>query len=165
MMNHSDMETTAKDYIIFIGIILGIIIISLVYEYARGFSVSNFMRVFMGVFFLVFGIFKLLDLKGFALSYMGYDIIARKFMQYAYIYPFIELGLAFAYFFNLSYVNYITLLLMAVGSVGVSKELLRGSKIKCACLGTYVKLPLTTVSLVEDLAMGIMALLLILHIF
>ncbi len=165
-MDHSmhQEETTAKDYFIFAGIIIGILIISLIYENIKSsFNSLDFMKVFMGVFFLVFGVFKLLDLKGFAVSYMGYDIIARKFTWYAYIYPFLELLLALGYFLNIKNVNYATVILMAIGSIGVAKELLRGSKIKCACLGTYVKLPLTTVSLIEDVTMGIMALALILY--
>ena len=169
-MDHASVdhieETTAKDYIIFIGIILGIIAVSLVIEYLKGsFNTADYMRLFMGVFFLVFAVFKLLDLPGFVMSYIGYDIIARKSPKYAYAYPFLELALALGYFFTIPYINYVTVALMAIGSIGVTRELLRGSKIKCACLGTYVKLPLTTVSLIEDLTMGIMALLLILHIF
>jgi hypothetical protein len=167
--NHSTMdhsaheEGTLKDYLIFFGILLGIFFIAFIYEHLRGgFDMRDFMRVFMGVFFLVFGIFKLLDLRGFVMSYIDYDIIAKKITVYAYAYPFIELALALGYFFSIPYINYGTVVIMAVGSVGVAKELLRGSKIKCACLGTYVKLPLTTVSLVEDLAMGLMALILIL---
>lgn len=156
---YSPGETTAKDYLAFIGILLGIFVASFVYVYFWGtFDTPNFMRVFMGVFFLVFAAFKLLDLPGFVMSYIGYDIVAKKFTAYAYVYPFLELALAVGYFFDLPNVNWFTLVLMAVGSVGVIRELARGSKIKCACLGTYVKLPLTTVSLTEDLAMGAMAL-------
>ena len=95
------------------------------------------------------------------MSYIGYDIVARIFTPYAYIYPFIELALSFGYFLNLPYINLFTVVIMITGAVGVAQQLLRGSKIKCACLGTYVKLPLTTVSLVEDLTMGVMALVLL----
>lgn len=163
LMNHDDIETTAKDYLIFVGILLGIVAISLISTYVIGFSVTEFMRIFMGVFFLVFALFKLADLKGFVMSYIGYDIVARKFTGYAYIYPFIELALAFGYFFSFPLINYFTVVIMAVGAIGVARELWRGSKIKCACLGTYVKLPLTTVSLVEDLVMGVMALVMIFY--
>lgn len=164
--SHHHEEATLKDYFLFAGVIALIFLLSFGLEYLLGwFNGQRFMREFMGFFFLVFGLFKLLDLKGFASSYIGYDIIARKSMTYAYIYPFIELLLALGFFSNIFFTNYITLVLMIIGSIGVSRELLRGSKIKCACLGTYIKLPLTTVSLIEDLAMGIMALILILSKF
>jgi hypothetical protein len=162
--HHNHEETTTKDYFLFGGVILFIFLMSFLLEYLKdGFSGQRLMREFMGVFFLVFGIFKLLDLKGFVMSYIGYDVIARKFTGYAYAYPFIELLLALGYFLNIFATNYATLILMVIGSIGVTRELLRGSKIKCACLGTYIKLPLTTVSLVEDLSMGAMALALILY--
>lgn len=158
---HHSEEGTLKDWLLFIGVIVFILAVSLGYEYLYGFSLGDFMRVFMGVFFLVFGLFKLLDLKGFVMSYIGYDVIAKRFTPYAYLYPFIELALALGYFLDFGPVNIFTLIIMAVGSIGVFRELLRGSKIKCACLGTYIKLPLTTVSLIEDVAMGLMALVLL----
>lgn len=170
MMNHEhhehmETEATLKEYAKFIGIILGIIIVTYSIAGGQGAGLANFLRMFMAMFFLVFGIFKLLDLRGFAMSYIGYDIIAKKWMGYAYIYPFLEIALTLGYFFKIPHTDWVTLILMAIGSMGVLKELARGSKIKCACLGTYVKLPLTTVSLIEDLTMGIMAILMILKVF
>lgn len=163
---HIEPESTPKEYAKFAVIILGILLISYFTAVSfGGLGVSNFLRVFMGVFFLVFGLFKLLDLRGFVMSYIGYDIIAKRSMTYAWVYPFIEIALAVGYFFSFAPTEWITIVIMTIGSIGVLKELMRGSKIKCACLGTYVKLPLTTVSLVEDLTMGIMALLLILKVF
>ena len=159
---HADMETTLKDYILFALVLVFIAGSALVLDLlSNGFSRLEFMRLFMAMFFLVFGIFKLLDLSGFANSFMGYDIFARRFVWYAYLYPFLELALALGYFADFSWINWPTLLLMAFGSIGVARELMRHSQIKCACLGTYIKLPLSTVSLVEDVAMGVMALYLI----
>lgn len=154
-MDHSQ-EGTPKEYAKFAIIILGIILLSLGYA---NFSSVNFMTAFMGVFFVVFAIFKLLDLRGFVSSYIGYDLIAKHSTAYAYLYPFIELGLGVAYLSNAPIsISWVTLALMLIGALGVGQQLLRGSKIKCACLGTYIKLPLTTVSLTEDLLMAAMAL-------
>lgn len=169
-MNHGDEthvhpESTPIEYLKFVGVILAIFGIAYFINSNFGTeTVSSYLRMFMGTFFLVFGTFKLLDLKGFAMSYIGYDVIAKRFMSYAYAYPFIELALAFGYFFQVPYTDWVTLVFMAVGSIGVLQELLRGSKIKCACLGTYIRLPLTTVSLIENVAMGIMALFMIIKI-
>lgn len=60
--------------------------------------------------------------------------------------------------------NSITVLLMFVGSIGVYKALTSKRKFKCACLGTSLKLPMTKIALVEDLGMGVMALLAIAHL-
>ncbi len=164
--NHTEVEATPAEYAKFACVILGIILLSLLVAHQwGGLTLQNFIRMFMGMFFLVFAIFKLLDLKGFAESYIGYDVIAKRWFGYAKLYPFIELGLAAGSFFNGPYNNWIVLFFMIIGSIGVFKELMRGSKIKCACLGTYIKLPLTTVSLIEDVAMGVMAILMILKVF
>lgn len=156
--HHATAQTPWTEYVKFIGVIVFIVLVSYGLSAYQGFTADIFMRSFMGVFFVVFAIFKLLDLRGFVMSYIGYDIIARKIMRYAYVYPFIELALGLGYLFDVSYLDWITLPLVAIGAIGVGRELLRGAHIKCACLGTYIQLPLTTVSLVEDLLMGGMAL-------
>lgn len=117
------------------------------------------MRYFMGGFFLVFSFFKLLDLRGFADAYRSYDVLARAWPTWGYIYPFVELALAVAYLLNLNPVatNVATLALMLLGAVGVLKALLDKRAIRCACLGTALNLPMTTITLVEDLGMAAMA--------
>ncbi|HYD01780.1 MAG TPA: heavy-metal-associated domain-containing protein [Phycisphaerales bacterium] len=114
---------------------------------------------FMAGFFLVFSFFKLLDLRGFADAYQGYDVLARRVRIWAFAYPFIELALGVAYLtrWNLPVSNSATLLLMVLGSVGVLRALLKKNAIRCACLGTALNLPMTTVTLVEDLGMAAMA--------
>lgn len=118
-----------------------------------------FMRYFMAGFFLVFSFFKLLDLRGFADAYRSYDVVARAAPAWAAIYPFVELGLGIAYLidFRPTLTNAVTLALMLVGAVGVLQALLNKRAIRCACLGTALNLPMTTVTLVEDLGMAAMA--------
>lgn len=122
-------------------------------------SAATLMRHFMAGFFLVFSFFKLLDLRGFADAYRSYDLVARALPAWGALYPFVELALGVLYILNLSpgAVNATTLVLMLVGSVGVLKALLDKRAIRCACLGTALNLPMTTVTLVEDLGMAAMA--------
>jgi copper chaperone CopZ len=117
------------------------------------------MRYFMGGFFLVFSFFKLLDLRGFADAYRSYDFLARAIPAWSYAYPFVELALGAAYLLNLAptAINLATLVLMLVGAAGVLKALFAKLTIRCACLGTALNLPMTKVTLVEDLAMAVMA--------
>lgn len=114
---------------------------------------------FMAGFFLVFSFFKLLDLRGFADAYQSYDIVARRSRAYALVYPFLELGLGAAYLvrWQPTLTNSITLALMLIGSVGVLRAVLDKRAIRCACLGTALNLPMTTLTLVEDLGMAVMA--------
>ena len=117
------------------------------------------MRYFMAGFFLVFSFFKLLDVRGFADAFKGYDVIARTLPLWANVYPFVELALGISYLLNAFpfATNIATLVLMLVGAIGVLKSLLKSKAIRCACLGTALNLPMTTITLVEDLGMAAMA--------
>ncbi len=122
-------------------------------------SPEAFMQWFMAGFFLVFSFFKLLDLRGFADAYRSYDIVARAWPAWAWAYPFVELALGIAYLIGFAPLatNFVTLVVMLVGAVGVLKALLDRRAIRCACLGTALNLPMTKVTLIEDLGMAAMA--------
>lgn len=114
-----------------------------------------FMRVFMAGFFLTFSFFKMLNLKAFAESYAMYDIVAKKFSPWGYVYAFIELGLGLSFALNLSpvIVNWVTLLVMTISILGVLESVINKKKIQCACLGAVFNLPMSTVTIVEDAIM------------
>lgn len=123
-----------------------------------------FMMYFMGGFFLVFSCLKLLDLKGFANGYAMYDLIAKKFYWYGYVYPFIELALGTSLLLNFHplLTNFITFVVMFISGLGVSIKLRNKEYHACACLGTFIKVPLTNVTLIEDFGMAAMALYMVL---
>jgi hypothetical protein len=116
------------------------------------FDVMQFMQYFMAGFFLVFSFFKFLDLKGFAESYAMYDVIAKRISAWGYIYPFIELGLGIAFCINYqpNLTNIVALIVMSISIIGVLQSVLNKSKIQCACLGAVFKLPMSTVTIIED---------------
>ena len=113
----------------------------------------------MAGFFIVFSFFKLLDLNGFADSYAMYDIVAIRIKAYGFIYPFIELALGLAYLtgFNPIFTNWSTLIVMGVSVIGVVQSVMNRRKIRCACLGAVFNLPMSTVTIIEDLLMIVMA--------
>jgi copper chaperone CopZ len=115
-------------------------------------DISRWMRHFMAGFFLIFSFFKMLNLKGFKNSYLMYDIIARKFPAWGYIYAFTELllGIAFLINFNPLITNSVTFVVMSVSIIGVLQTVLDNKKIKCACLGDVFNLPMSTVTIIED---------------
>ncbi|MFL5808105.1 MAG: heavy-metal-associated domain-containing protein [Flavisolibacter sp.] len=138
---------------------------TLLIEAVRGsFNLHDWMTNFMAGFFLVFSFFKLLDLKGFADSYSTYDIIARRWYGWGYVYAFIELALGIAYLwgFNLLLTNAITFVVMSVSIIGVLQAVLNKKKIQCACLGAVFNLPMSTVTVIEDGLMIAMSLLMVL---
>lgn len=140
-----------------VGYILGVVV--LIAASTGDWSIRPMMRHFMAGFFIVFSFFKLLDLHGFVDTYRGYDLFARRSKAYAWAYPFIELVLGVAYLVNVLplVTNIITLIVMSVGAIGVLRVLLDKRSIRCACLGTALNLPMTKVTLVEDLTMAAMA--------
>lgn len=110
------------------------------------------MNIFMASFFLTFSFFKMLDLNGFAESYAMYDIVAKKWNGWGYVYTFTELalGIAFLTGFNLILTNSLTFITMTISIIDVLQSVLSKSKIKCACLGNVFNLPMSTITIIED---------------
>ena len=121
------------------------------------------MRNFMAGFFLTFSFFKFLDLKGFVESYAMYDIIAKRFKQWGYIYAFTELalGIAFLMDFNPFITNLTVIIIIGISIIGVLQSIMYKSKIQCVCLGAVFKLPMSTVTIIEDELMIIMSVIMV----
>ena len=153
-MDNPDTENktwfaTYKPVLLILGYLIAV---SFIAGVTSGFNAMLMMRVFMGGFFLIFSFFKMLDLKGFADSYAMYDIVAKQFKPWGYLYAFVELGLglAFALGLQLILINWITLVVMSISIIGVLQSVLNKRKIKCACLGAVFNLPMSTVTIIED---------------
>ncbi|MDX2127984.1 MAG: heavy metal-associated domain-containing protein [Chloroherpetonaceae bacterium] len=148
-----------------IFLIFGYILLASVIEplATRSFNIMQSMERFMAGFFLVFSFFKLLNLKGFAESYAMYDIIAKSFPQWGYVYAFIELGLGIFYLIGLLPLatNLITFIVMSVSIVGVFQSVMSKNQFQCACLGTVFNLPMSSVTIIEDALMILMSFLMI----
>ena len=119
---------------------------------------------FMGLFFIVFSFFKMLDLKNFPTSFSMYDPLAEKILFYGWVYPFIEiaLGLMFLVRFELNIALYVTIVILGITTFGVIKTLMNKKNIQCACLGTALKLPMTEATLIENALMLSMSIFLVL---
>ena len=113
----------------------------------------------MGLFYIVFSFFKMLDLKGFPESFSMYDPLAKRLPIYGWIYPFIEtgLGLMLLMRFEIKIALIITLIVLGITTIGVTKTLLDKKSIRCACLGTALKLPMTEATFIENIIMIAMA--------
>ncbi|RMB60522.1 heavy metal transporter [Dokdonia sinensis] len=114
---------------------------------------------FMGLFFIVFSFFKILDLKGFPESFRMYDPLAKFLPAYGWLYPFIEtiLGLMFLMRLEIPIALVVTLIILGITTIGVTKTLLDKKSIQCACLGTALKLPMTEATFIENAIMIVMA--------
>jgi len=158
---------TWRSYVPLILIILLILGASSIFswrDYSTGqFSIFNFISYFMTGFFLIFAGFKMADLSGFAHGYATYDLLAQRLPIYGYIYPFIEFGFGFAMFlgFQNQSLLWAEVIVMAFSGIGVAIKISKHQKFQCVCLGTILKVPLTTITLVEDFGMAALALVLL----
>ena len=164
---HNDMvlpKTNAKEYAKLLGILLFLSIAALGPSTIAGFDAGEWMRWLMGGFLIVFGSFKLIGFEMFIIMFPGYDIIAKKYMLYAWAFPFFEVLLGGLYILDLAGLvrDVTTIAITAIGSVGIIRAIRKSGPIQCACLGNIIRLPLSTVSLLEDVGMLLMALIMLL---
>ena len=138
-----------------------------VFLHFKDWSWSEFMLDFMGLFYIVFGFFKMLDLKGFPESFKMYDPLAKRLPVYGWIYPFLEtaLGVMFLIRFEVNIALIMTLVVLGITTFGVTKTLLEKKSIRCACLGTSLKLPMTEATLIENTIMIAMAARMLFEVF
>lgn len=148
-------------------LILFYIAVASVLLHYKTWSWKEAMLDFMGLFYIVFSFFKMLDLKGFPDSFKMYDPLAKRIPVYGWIYPFIEttLGLMFLMRFEVDVALILTLVVLGITTIGVTKTLLDKKSIQCACLGTVLKLPMTEATFIENAIMIVMATLMLLNIF
>ncbi len=167
MAHHAEPdEQSYRPLFIIVGLItLVTLVLSLNAWTQNSFSWERSMSVFMAGFFLVFAGFKLLDLPGFAQGYATYDLLAKRWFGYGYIYPFLELSLGLLYATNIApfQTNLVTVVLLGFSGIGVAQKLLKRERFQCACLGTFLKVPLTKVTLIEDFGMAVMAAIMLLQ--
>ncbi len=159
-INHNEIAEQTKSWfetykpilLIFFYILL---VTALVQTQNTKFDFMEAMQHFMSGFFLIFSFFKLLNLKGFAESYVMYDVLAKQIPVWAYLYVFIELGLGIAFLINFNPIltNSITVIVMSISIIGVLQSVLNKKKIQCACLGAVFNLPMSTVTIIEDALM------------
>jgi copper chaperone CopZ len=133
----------------------------------KAFEISSFMFDFMGLFYIVFSFFKMLDLKGFPESFRMYDPLAKVVPAYGWVYPFIEvaLGLLFLMRIQIPLALIVTLVVLGITTIGVTKALLDKKSIQCACLGTALKLPMTKATFIENSIMIIMAVIMLIKTY
>lgn len=163
-MNHSEIAEQTKSWfetykpiLLIFGYITTVSL--LIQANNESFNLMQWMNHFMAGFFLIFSFFKMLNLKGFAESYVMYDVLAKRLPIWAYLYAFIELGLGLAFLSNFQPIltNWLTLIVMMISIIGVLQSVLNKKKIQCACLGAVFNLPMSTVTIIEDALMIIMS--------
>ena len=115
---------------------------------------------FIGMSMIVLALLKLQNVETFATMFLNYDLLAKRWVPYSYIYPFAE-GLAGVLMVAgaLTWLSVpIALFIGTVGAVSVFKAVYVDKReLKCACVGGSSNVPLGFVSLTENLMMIAMA--------
>lgn len=157
---HHNQPDTKLEYLKFIGVMLLITALAYIWAPSDNITVFTFMESFMGVFFVVFAAFKLINIREFAYGFQSYDIIAKKSLAYAFSYPFLQLLFGVLYLAgsgNSLVLNVVVLVVSLVSSIGVAKSIMSKEDVHCVCLGNIIRLPLSRISFVEDVGMALMA--------
>lgn len=151
--------STWKNWLPLIIVIIYIFGLTIITGVITEFNLKNLMQYNMGYFFIIFSLFKLIDLSGFATGYHHYDLISKIWYDWGYLVPFIELFMGILYLLriNNAFLLLATIIFSLTVVLSVSLKLAKKEKFSCACLGTVLKVPLTKISLIEYLFMAIMA--------
>ncbi len=113
---------------------------------------------FVALSMCVLAIKKLEDLEGFTTGFLGYDLLARRMVRYAYVYPFLEAFAGIAMLADQPWLNPIAGLVAftigLIGGVSVIKAVyIDKRELKCACVGGDSNVPLGAISLTENVMM------------
>lgn len=115
---------------------------------------------FISIAMVLLGLQKLQDIDKFATMFLNYDLLAKSWVRYGYVYPFVETGAGLLMLMGvLTWLAAPAALIVAgIGAVSVIKAVYIDKRdLKCACLGDS-RVPLGFVSLTENLMMVGMAL-------
>ena len=95
------------------------------------------------------------------MTFKRYDLISKIIPGYANSYPFIELALGIIFLTQtqsiLIYANVLTLIFMISQTIGIIRSLSKSEQIQCACMGSAVDVPLSSLTVAENIIMIAMA--------
>jgi glutaredoxin len=115
---------------------------------------------FIGMSMIVLALLKLQNVETFATMFLNYDLLAKRWVPYSYIYPFAE-GIAGVLMVAgaLTWLSApLALFIGTIGAISVFKVVyIDKRELKCACVGGSSNVPLGFISLTENLMMIAMA--------
>jgi glutaredoxin len=138
-------------------------LMALATSYAFGVSLFSIrtLELFIAISMSVLAMLKLQNIESFSAMFLNYDLLARRWVPYSYVYPFAE-ALAGILMISgaLTWLSVpIALFIGTIGGVSVFKAVYVDKReLKCACVGGSSNVPLGFVSLTENVMMVAMAL-------
>ncbi len=116
---------------------------------------------FIAISMCLLAVQKLQDLESFSTMFLNYDLLARRWVRYGYLYPFGEAlaGVLMIAGALIWIASPIALFIGTIGAVSVIKAVyIDKRELKCACVGGNSNVPLGFISLTENLMMVLMGL-------
>ncbi|UWQ22091.1 MauE/DoxX family redox-associated membrane protein [Jannaschia sp. W003] len=123
---------------------------------------------FVSLSMIFLGLQKLKDIESFSTMFLNYDLLAKRWVPYGYVYPFVETGAGILMTgMMLTWLSAPAALFIGiVGAVSVYKAVYVDKReLKCACVGGDSKVPLGFVSLTENLGMIAMSVIMLVLLF
>ncbi len=154
-------ETTYRPIIAIFGC-TALMALAIIVNLYDGFPVLTFLMWFFALSMVALAIQKLQDVGGFVNGFLGYDLLARRYVPYGYAYPFLELwsGIGMMALIGTGspliwLVAPVGIFIGTIGAVSVIKAVyIEKRDIKCACVGGGSNVPLGAISLSENLIMA-----------
>lgn len=149
-------EGTTYAPIIAIFITTFLMALSSVWAMFEAFRVDMVLQHFVAFSMCALAIQKLRDLEAFSIQFLNYDLLARRWVKYATIYPFVEMlaGVAMISGVLVTVAAPAAIFIGGVGAVSVIKAVyIDKRELKCACVGGDSNVPLGFISLSENLMM------------
>lgn len=119
-------------------------------------DIIRILELFIAFSMCVLGILKLQDLQSFATGFVQYDLVARRYVSYSYVYPFVEAGAGILMIAGtLTWIAAPAALIVAtIGAISIIKRaFIEKRDLSCACVGGGSEVPLGFISLTENLMM------------
>ncbi len=145
--------------VIAIFALAGLMTLALCWRFAIG--AEQGILTFIALAMCLLAVQKLRDITAFSNSFITYDLLAMRWVRYAYIYPFAEAYAGIAMLANLPalWVAPVALFIGSIGGISVIKAVyIDKRELKCACVGGNSDVPLGFISLSENLMMAAAAL-------
>jgi len=165
LLNYFDVKTLKQEgttYQPIIAIFATTFLMALTTNWAitGGLSFIKVTELFIAISMCVLAIQKLRDLDSFSNQFITYDLLAMRWVRYAYIYPFVEMlaGVAMIAGLFTPVVAPAALFIGTIGAISVVKAVyIDKRELKCACVGGDSNVPLGFISLTENIMMMAMA--------
>ena len=156
-----DPKATSYRPVVAIFTVSALMALAASFAFGENLLTMRTLELFIAISMSVLAMLKLQNIETFSAMFLNYDLLARRWVPYSYVYPFAEalagiLMIAGA----LTWLSVpIALFIGTIGAVSVFKAVyIDKRELKCACVGGSSNVPLGFVSLTENLMMIGMAL-------